>query len=209
LFGSGDGLLSVVEFASLSRNAGAGIPPAGTRDRVGRFSSLAPYDDKLAVGLWRYSGHYPDPSDTDTAGDPERRRASSGAYLVGERLLIGADTGSSKRLSVFAQAGLADPRTNRFAGYLGAGVVGSGWGPIAQSDQLGLSVAHARNGDHYLHVAGAHGADRAETTIELSYLTQVSKYVTVQPDLQYVIHPNTDPSLANALALQLRFEIAF
>jgi len=56
---------------------------------------------------------------------------------------------------------------------------------------------------------GTQAVDRAETTLELSYLSQVSKYLTVQPDLQYVIHPNTVPSLANAWVLQARFEIAF
>ena len=50
---------------------------------------------------------------------------------------------------------------------------------------------------------------RAETTVELSYLTRVSKYVTLQPDIQYVGHPDTDPALADALVLQVRFEIAF
>jgi len=37
----------------------------------------------------------------------------------------------------------------------------------------------------------------------------LSKSLTVQPDLQYVIHPDTDPSIRNAWVLQLRFEIAF
>jgi carbohydrate-selective porin OprB len=32
--------------------------------------------------------------------------------------------------------------------------------------------------------------------------------VTVQPDIQYVIHPNTDEALADALVMQIRFEIA-
>ena len=45
--------------------------------------------------------------------------------------------------------------------------------------------------------------------IELAYLTQLSKFLTVQPDLQYVMHPNSDPSIANAWVLQLRFEVSF
>src|SRR5450432_488446 len=57
---AGDGLLAIAEFASLSRSSGAGMPQAGMRDRIGRFSSLAPYDDKLAAGAWRYTGRYPD-----------------------------------------------------------------------------------------------------------------------------------------------------
>ena len=43
---------------------------------------------------------------------------------------------------------------------------------------------------------------------ELSYLTQLAKCLTVQPDIQYVVHPNTDPALAHALVGQVRLEIA-
>jgi porin len=49
----------------------------------------------------------------------------------------------------------------------------------------------------------------AEKTIEITYLMQLTKWLAVQPDLQYVIHPSTDSTLSNALAFQLRFEISF
>ena len=179
------------------------------RDRIGRFSALVPYDDKLALGAWRYSGRLPDLSDTNPEGNPQLRRGSSGAYAIGERLLAGGKESSGKRLAAFAQAGIADPRTNRFSSYLGAGVVASGWGLAKESDQFGASIARASNGSHYMRMQTTQSLTRAETTVELSYLTKVSKYLTVQPDLQYVIFPNTDPSIANAWVLQLRFEMAF
>ena len=211
VFRSGDGLLAVAELALLSRAGASPDRQSPARDRVGRFSSLAPYDDKLALGAWRYTSRFPDLSDTDGAGNALMRRGSSGAYAVGERLLIGGDGASGKRLSAFAQAGIADARTNRFGSYFGAGLVGSGlgWGQVKDSDQIGVSIAHARNGSHYRRAQAAQGVTRAETTIELSYLTQVSKYLTVQPDLQHVIHPDTDPSIASAWVVQLRFELAF
>jgi porin len=212
VFQGGDGLLAVAEFAALSRAPADPGPTSRTRDRVGRFSSLAPYDDKLAIGAWHYTALFADLSDTDPSGNPRLQRGTSGTYAVGERLLIGRDGSSAKRLSAFLQIGMADPRTNRFGSYLGAGVVASGWGPLGNSDQLGASVAHAKNGSHYRQAQLADGAqqvDDAETTFELTYLTLLSAHFTVQPDLQYVIHPNTDPALANAWVLQLRFEIAF
>jgi porin len=208
-FRGGDGVLTVLEGAWLSRGRSADTPPSDARDRIGRYSALAPYDDKLAGGVWHYTARYPDLSDTDSSGNPLMRRGSSGAYLVGERLLSGDDSGAGRRLSAFAQAGLADARTNRFGSYVGAGIVGSGWGPLRETDQLGLSVAHARNGAHYLRGATPPPPRSAETTWELSYQTQVSKAFTLQPDLQYVVHPDTAPSRDAALVLQLRFELAF
>jgi len=49
----------------------------------------------------------------------------------------------------------------------------------------------------------------SETAIELTYLTQINKWLAMQPSFQYVIHPNTTPSINNARTIQLRFEIAF
>ena len=208
-FRGGDGVLGVLEFAWLSRGASAAPPASETRDRIGRYSALPSYDDKLAAGMWRYSGRFADLSEVHSDGNPLLRQGDLGAYVVGERLLIGEADGTGRRLSIFGQAGLADARMNRFSSYVGAGVVGSGWGPMQDSDQAGLSIAYARNGSHYLRAVASTRPRRAETTVELSYLSKVSKFMTLQPDIQYVIHPDTDPSLANALVLQLRFELAF
>jgi porin len=209
VFRRGDGVLTVAEFAVLTRDGKGPSGDSSMRDRIGRFSALVPYDDKLALGAWRYSSRLPDLSDTDPEGNPQLRRGSSGAYAIGERLVAGGGGSSGKRLAAFAQAGIADPRTNRFSSYLGAGIVASGWGLVNESDQFGASIARANNGSHYMRMPTTQSLTRAETTIELSYLTKVSKYLTVQPDLQYVIRPNTDPSIANAWVLQLRFEVAF
>lgn len=208
VFRAGDGLLGVLEFAWLSRGGTAAAPRSGTRDRIGRYSALVPYDDKLAAGAWHYTSRFADLGDADSTGAASMRQGSSGAYVLGERLLIGNDPGSGRRLSAFGQAGLADARTNRFGRYFGAGIVGSGWGPMREQDQAGVSVAQARNGSHYLLAQASTHPRRAETTVEVSYLTRIGKYVAVQPDLQYVVHPDTDAALGAALVMQVRFEIA-
>ena len=45
--------------------------------------------------------------------------------------------------------------------------------------------------------------------MELTYLAQLRSWLAVQPDLQYVVNPGTDPTHKNALVTMLRFEIAF
>jgi carbohydrate-selective porin OprB len=37
----------------------------------------------------------------------------------------------------------------------------------------------------------------------------VTDHLLVQPDLHYIVNPGTDPSLANAWAFGLRFQMAF
>jgi len=207
-FSSGDGELVLAEFAVLSRATQAAEEPLNPRARIGRFSALAPYRDKLALGTWRYTGTYPDIS---PAGSLGVKHGSSGAYAVGEWRLLGREDDALRTLAAFMQLGVADPTTNRFRTYVGLGVVGIGWVLGRPRDQLGVAVASARNGSPYLQSQWSQGrpATRAETTIELSYLTQITKRLTVQPGFQYVMHPNSNRDLQNAWVAQVRFELGF
>jgi porin len=209
-FRSGDGLLGVAEWALLSRDVAPARSGDGGRHRIGRFSALTPYADKLAFGFWHYTGRTPDLVDTDAQGQPLSRPGGSGAYVVGERRLLGGE-GRSRQLSAFAQIGVADPRTNRFNSHVGAGLVGSGWGLLPDSDQFGIAVTRAGNGSHYMRAQSALGtpALRSETTLELTFLSQLTPHVSIQPSLQHVRHPGTDPAIANATVLQVHFEVSF
>ena len=214
VFRPGDGLLGVGEVAFLSRPDEADDGHSDVRRRQGRFSALPPYQDKLAFGLWRYTGALP--TVDAAASDPSSALASvkgrsAGAYAIGEWRIIGREATPSRTLSAFAQLGTASSATNRFGSYVGAGLVGTGWIPGRETDQLGLSVASARNGAPYAQSQAALGqpVTHAETTIEASYLMQLTPWLTLQPDLQYVIHPDTQRSLANAWVVQVRFELSF
>ena len=166
-FRAGDGLLGVAEVAWRTQPTADADERRNAHDRIGRFSALPSYEDKFAFGAWRYTGRYSDLSDTDPAGVARVRRGTSGAYAIGELALVRPNASSRKQLAAFAQAGLADARTNRFSTYFGAGLIGSGWGPGRDVDQLGLSVARAVNGAHYSRSQQAQGVaiSRAETTV--------------------------------------------
>lgn len=58
--------------------------------------------------------------------------------------------------------------------------------------------------------AAANWAARREVRSALvAYRSPVTSWLNVQPDLQYVIHPNTDPRAANALVSLIRVELSF
>jgi porin len=204
---SGNGVLLISEAAYLERPGDA--EPRNRRLRTGRFSGLAPYDSKYAVGLWRYTGSFEDLSATGAGGEPVLHRGSGGGYVLVDRLLMRSPGGA--RVAGFLQLGLGDARVNRFGSYVGAGLAASGIVPGRPGDEIGIALASARNGSHYVERQEQLGTPvrRTESTLEITYLAQISKSVAVQPDLQYVRNPNTDPALKNALALLLRFEVSF
>ena len=210
VFKRGDGILIVAEADFLGRP----LPSDGPRDdrfRIGRQAKLGPYDDKLTIGGWHYSAAFDDLAELEPNGQPVRHRGSSGFYALVDRILYEEPGHPGRKFAGFVQSGYGDSRVNQFGSYIGAGLTAVGIIPGRDSDELGVALAYARNGSHYVNSQRLQGAPvtRAETTIEITYLTQLTKWLAVQPDLQYVIYPGTNPTIPNALALQLRFQIAF
>ncbi len=209
-FERGDGLLLVGEAAFLERPAQS-PQPMGPRFRIGRASGLPPYDDKLAIGAWYYTAKFSDQSEISPDGHPAQHRGSGGAYLIADRLLFQAADNPARRLNAFLQAGIGDERVDRFGSYIGAGLAAAGFVPSRANDEMGFAVAAGRNGSHYVSAQTQQGAavNGAEVALELTYLAQITDWLALQPDAQYVIHPNTDPALKNALVFQFQFEMSF
>jgi porin len=110
-------------------------------------------------------------------------------------------------LAIFGRYGIADSTVNQFDAYLGAGLVYTGLFPSRDEDEMGRAVAIARNGDGFM-TAGA-PLDYKEKVLELTYRAQITPWLSIQPDCQYVINPGTDPTLDNALVLALRVGLSF
>jgi porin len=210
VFERGDGLLLVTEAAFLNRPA-PDNEPISPRFRIGRASGLQPYDDKFAIGSWYYTAKFSDLSEVAPNGLPAQHRGSGGFYLIGDRLLFQAKDNPVKRVTAFLQAGIGDGRVNRFGSYIGLGLAATGFIAGRPSDQMGLAVAAARNGKHYDELQEQLGSavTRSEIALELTYLSQIADWLALQPDVQYVTHPNTNPSLKNALVFQFQLEMSF
>ena len=203
LFAPGDGVLVVGEMALLARPDTVTVP-RHRRFQIGR-GLVRPYAGKLALGGWYYTARFPDLVATVPNGSPVRHRGSAGAYLIADRTVWSPGPGRPGILTAFAQIGLGDGRVNQIGGYLGGGLTLSGLFPSRAQDALGLALAAAQNGSHYeLAVSAAGVVAAGETALELTYLAQFGAWLTVQPDMQYVLHPGGTRQTPNALVLGLR-----
>lgn len=190
-FAEGDGALIAAEFGYL-RGDGSG--------RAGKY----------ALGTWRYTARFDDLTDIDSEGLP-RQRTDRGVYVLVEQGVYREANAPEQGLDAFMRSGRANPDVNRFAYALGAGIVYTGLIPGRPRDQLGLSLAKARNGGKYQRLQRVAGAPvtEAETVFELTYRAQVRPWLAVQPDVQYVVHPDTDPTVRNAWVAGVRVEMSF
>ncbi len=193
LFAPGDGALLVGEVALLERPDMGGVPRQ-RRFGIGR-GLMRSYAAKVALGAWYYTARFHDLSDTT------QHRGSGGAYLIGDLKV--------RSVTAFVQLGLGDGRVNQIGGYVGGGLTFTGPLPSRAQDMAGLAVAAARNGSHYERAQTAAGIPTVgETTVELTYLAAIGSWLTLQPDLQYVIHPGGTRTTRNAVAPGLRIAVS-
>lgn len=163
---------------------------------IGEIEAALP-QGKLLFGHWRYTARF-----DDFAGGTAR--GNDGWYLRGEHRLTHEADSSDQGLNGFFRLGVADGKFNTFGSFASAGL--NYTGPIKgrDSDQLGLAVAAALTSDQYRLTKPA---DKSEAAFELTYRAALTDWLTVQPNVQYVINPGANTALGNALAFGLRTEL--
>lgn len=152
---------------------------------------------KIALGTWRYTSPF------NRLGEASRARGNGGAYLLAETQLTGAGERGGPGLSGWVRIGAADARFNPIAQYLGGGVVQNGVGS-RKDDQLGLSLALARFGPRARGLGATVGQ---EAVIEAAYRLAPASWLSLQPDLQWVVSPSGRRDVPNAIVTGLRVKI--
>ncbi len=150
-------------------------------------------------GYWRYTSPF---ARHDGIGEQD----SDGAYVRGEALLFERADGAGA-LAGFVRAGWADGGVNQFSSFYSAGLVYDGLLSDAGADQAGIAIVYAGVSQQYR--AANLGAAEFEAVIEASYRTPVFEWLSLQPNLQYIINPGLDPARRDAVAVGLRFEIGY
>lgn len=166
-------------------------------------TGYAPQGAKLAVGGWVYTRKF---DHQILAGAKER---SQGAYIIGEKQLYAES--KDQGLTAFARFGIANGEVNQFDYAWSTGFVYTGLFPGRDESQLGFGVTGAHNSRSFRQAAiiATMPVERAETTFELTYSDKITPWLSVQPDLQYVVNPGTDKALDNALVPGVRFTVNF
>ncbi|HZL10663.1 MAG TPA: carbohydrate porin [Prolixibacteraceae bacterium] len=153
-------------------------------------------DNELKAGVF-FHQHCPE-SDVVNSETGNTLTHDYGFYLVGDHQITSSGE-NGQGLNVFYQLGVS-PRNDNF-GYIGAGFSYTGLLSKSGSDVLGLAMARGMLTDE---------RGRDETSFELTYKTQITDQIYLQPDLQYVVHPGgTDVQLKNATVGMVRLGLEF
>jgi len=126
-----------------------------------------------------------------------RLRGNWGVYGVVDQMLLREEVGSDQGLSAFMRLGGSPSDRNQVAYYLDAGLAYKG--PFQRPDDtVGVAFAYASLSDSLAALDRDNNNFNAtptrpirdfESVIELTYQAQITPWWTVQPDVQYIIHP--------------------
>jgi porin len=180
------------------------------RRRVGRGWGDLPYALKLALGAWGYTAKQPLLASADPDA-PVKAHGHPGLYVLADYQALAADSLVPRGMALFVRAGVADGDVGRFAGYVGGGITYSGITPSRPHDKLGFAIAAARNGSGFERAAKNDGMKTTdfEIALEWTYRLQLTPWLALQPDLQYVIHPGGIEGRKGAVVGGLRYEVQF
>lgn len=163
---------------------------------------------KLAAGYWRYSKRHDDYTAVDAEGLP-LRRVDEGGYALAEWQVLGGE--DTRSLTAFGRVGMSGGSTTPFHGGWQAGllVTRAVAGRPESQFSFGMSRGVTTPGYRTFVLEAGARPSRAETTFELTYSDQLTKWLTVQPDVQFVTDRGGVEKARGVVVGTLRLTIAF
>lgn len=164
--------------------------------------------DKVAAGVWYFSGSYADVCAVEGLEAYSERRDNAGAYLLADLRLYSEPENSDEGLSVFSRFGFTNHHINPVQFHYGGGFTYTGLIDGRSEDQFGYAVALASFGPDFQRLSSYCGerTTAAETAHELTYRAVLTSWCSVQCDLQYIVHPSASLKIGNAFAAGFRVE---
>ena len=166
-------------------------------------------DDALP-GTFKLGGYYDSKWFDDRSGG-ERHHGDYGAYFVADQQVYREkDSGDSPRgLSIYSRVGLAPRNRNLVDFEYQGGLNYAGLLRSRPKDITGLGFAYTHVSRDVQPSADGPAPGSHESLIEAAYLAPVSDRLTIQPDVQFIMHPGANALHHNALVLGLRVSLSF
>ncbi len=208
-FSFAGGTFAIAEAALTSGESGwiAGLP--GTV-KAGFWYHSGAFDDQ------RYDGAGLSLADPASSGLARRHRGNYGGYIVADQTLWRIGGSKERGLDAFLRFGVNPSDRNLVGWYADAGLVLKGALEARPSDAIGLAFGFARisgaarslDRDALLFGGTAPVRDH-EAVLELTYVAQIAPWWSVQPDFQYIFHPDASTAARDAALFGMRTSLKY
>ena len=157
--------------------------------------------EQVAFGVWGYT----EPPDHLDAHAAEPNSAHNHGWYISADSRLGALHEERHWRSSF-RIGHAEESVNNHDWTAVAALNYDMARPAGREQSFGIAAAWARTSSALR--ASEDGVDDYETAVELTWRATVTDWLTLQPDIQYIINPGSQRSVRNALLVGLRFQVA-
>lgn len=143
-----------------------------------------------------------------TRYDGSSQSGSFGGYVLAEQQvwkLSAEDDKCCRAISLFGGFDWADEDVSVFGNHYTAGLSLRGPFDFRSDDIVGLGYSTAR----FSRAAGSGYNRENEQAIEAFYKVQITPWLSVKPDLQYIINPGGAQGVGEALTATVRVEVVF
>jgi len=183
-----------------------------------------PYPGDFKLGAYYNSAGTPDVlTDVDgrsaglTGAALEHRDGRSGGYFIVDKMVYREGPDSNRGLYLGAMGGMGDSATAKFRDFWIVGGHYQGTFPGRDNDVVSFMVASARinprltryQRDRDSVTPGAAPIQTRETVLEVDYGAKVAPWLTLRPNLQYIIRPGGAGQIPDAFVVGLYTQVAF
>lgn len=179
-------------------------------------------DGQYKVGFWLHTGDFLS-NFHDRNGDPFivtglepfHHSENYGGFLVAEQTLWRKE---ERKVSIFGRFGASPPDRSLFEWVFNGGLTMNGPFPRRTDDQLGVGFAYAKLSrdiekterlDARMNGVRYDGFSHHESVLEVFYNAQLTKWWTIQPDLQWIFDPGGNSGAPDALVIGVRTSVVF
>lgn len=186
-------------------------------------------EDDGAPGNYKFGGYYHTDDFYDnqsvfrsalTGETPSTHSGNYGVYFLADQVLfreVGKDDPANQGLAGFLRFGWAPEDRNLASLGIDGGLVYKGLIPTRDYDTLGIAGSYLqisddiRSGQRLINsfMPGAFQVSDYEAVLEASYRAQITAWWTLQPDVQWVMHPGGSREHSDALVFMVMTTLRF
>ena len=163
---------------------------------------------KIMLGAWHLTSQLPVWGEFEADGSQKMIWGQSGAYLGATARLY--SPGGRRGLDAFFTYGISTPQSTNVERSLNVGFTYTGLLETRPDDKFGAVVNfnRANSGWQIMMAQQGEPIGETETSFEVTYRAKINDYVTVQPNVQYVVHPAYafSSTTKDALVVGVHFE---
>ena len=134
-----------------------------------------------------------------------------------DQMVFREESSSNRGLTLGAMVTVGDPDTAKYSYFWVAGGHYQGTFPSRDNDVVSFMIAYARTNsrltqyqqDLDIVAPGSVGIQTYESIAEIDYGLQLTRWLKIRPNLQYVIKPGGTGKIPNAFVIGLYTEVTF